>query len=203
MIDQFVVSGESKWNLHNGLVMLLPHGFDGAGPEHSSSRVERFLQLSDTHDKPVLDLDFDIYQECNVQIVNCTTAAQYFHVLRRQMLRPFRKPLIVVAPKKLLKLREAGSDIEEFHEGKCFLRISPENNTTIVPSKVRKVLFCSGQVYYDLIAEREKLQKTDIAIIRLEQLAPFPFKNMLEEIKRYPNAEFTWCQEEHKNAGGW
>ena len=182
MIDQFVVSGESKWNLHNGLVMLLPHGYDGAGPEHSSSRVERFLQLSDTHDKPVLDLDFDIYQECNVQIVNCTTAAQYFHVLRRQMLRPFRKPLIVVAPKKLLKLREAGSDIEEFHEGKCFLRIIPENNATIVPSKVRKVLFCSGQVYYDLIAEREKLQKTDIAIIRLEQLAPFPFKNMLEEI---------------------
>ena len=106
MIDQFVTSGESKWNLSNGLVMLLPHGFDGNGPEHSSCRIERFLQSSDSYDCPMTLPKRDLYEECNIQIVNCSTAAQYFHVLRRQMLRPFRKPLVVVAPKKMLKMRE-------------------------------------------------------------------------------------------------
>jgi 2-oxoglutarate dehydrogenase complex dehydrogenase (E1) component-like enzyme len=148
--------------------MLLPHGFDGQGPEHSSSRVERFLQLSDTTDCPTIKPKLDTYQEVNMQIVNCTTAANYFHVLRRQLIRPFRKPLIVVSPKKLLKLREAGSDIEEFKHGNNFKRVIGETNPAITPANVRKVVFCSGQVYYDLIAEREKLGKKDIAIVRVE-----------------------------------
>jgi len=175
MIDQFFASGESKWNVKNGLVLLLPHGFDGQGPEHSSSRVERFLQLSDTTDCPTIKSKMDVYQEVNMQIVNCTTAANYFHILRRQMIRPFRKPLVVISPKKLLKLREAGSDIEEFAHGHNFQRVIGETNKSIVPNSVRKVVMCSGQVYYDLVAEREKLGKKDIAIIRIEQLSPFPF----------------------------
>jgi 2-oxoglutarate dehydrogenase E1 component len=163
-----LASGETKWNVKNGLVLLLPHGFDGQGPEHSSARVERFLQLSDTSDTPVLKNKQQIYEECNMQIVNCSTAANYFHVLRRQLIRPFRKPLVVIAPKKLLKLREAGSDLEDFAKGNDFKRIIGETNKTIVPSNVRKVIFCSGQVYYDLVAEREKLGKKDIAIVRVE-----------------------------------
>lgn len=126
MIDQFVTSGESKWNTSNGLVMLLPHGFDGNGPEHSSCRIERYLQLSDTYDSPLTLPKRDLYEECNIQIVNCSTASQYFHVLRRQMLRPFRKPLIVVAPKKMLKMREVCSDMSEFTTGKEFRRVLPE-----------------------------------------------------------------------------
>ena len=168
MIDQFVVSGESKWNIHNGLVMLLPHGFDGNGPEHSSCRVERYLQLSDSYDNPVQKPKKDLYEECNIQIVNCSTAAQYFHVLRRQMLRPFRKPLIVVAPKKMLKMREVSSEISEFGEGTTFQRVLPETDETIKPTACRKAIFCSGQVYYDLMAEREKLKKKDVAIVRVE-----------------------------------
>lgn len=168
MIDQFFASGETKWNVKNGLVLLLPHGFDGQGPEHSSARVERFLQLSDTSDVPVVRSNYETYTEVNIQIVNCTTAANYFHVLRRQLLRPFRKPLVVIAPKKLLKLREAGSDIEEFTKGQTFKRIIGETNKEIAPEKVRKLVLCSGQVYYDLIAEREKLGKKDIAIVRVE-----------------------------------
>lgn len=175
MIDQFIVSGEGKWNTSNGLVMLLPHGFDGNGPEHSSCRVERYLQLSDTPDTPKVKPKRDIYEECNLQIINATTAAQYFHVLRRQLLRPFRKPLVVVAPKKMLKMREVASSTEEFLEGKAFIRVMPEVNKTVQPSNVSKVVFCSGQVYYDLVAERERLGKNNIAILRLEQLAPFPY----------------------------
>lgn len=144
MIDQFVTSGESKWNLHNGLVMLLPHGFDGNGPEHSSCRIERYLQSSDSYDSPLTLPKRDLYEECNIQIVNCSTAAQYFHVLRRQMLRPFRKPLIVVAPKKMLKMREVASDMSEFASGTQFKRVIPEQNDAIKPEKCRKVIFCSG-----------------------------------------------------------
>lgn len=204
MIDQFVTSGESKWNVHNGLVMLLPHGFDGNGPEHSSCRVERYLQLSDSYDSPLTLPKRDLYEECNIQIVNCSTAAQYFHVLRRQMLRPFRKPLIVVAPKKMLKMREVCSDIDEFVTGQEFRRVLPESNADINPAKVRKVIACSGQVYYDLIAEREKKGAKDIAIIRVEQLAPFPFNSLGAEMAKYnKNAEVVWCQEEQKNAGCW
>jgi len=117
MIDQFISSGEAKWNVHNGLVMLLPHGFDGNGPEHSSCRVERYLQLCDTPDTPKVKPKRDIYEECNMQVINATTAPQYFHVLRRQLLRPFRKPLVVVAPKKMLKMREVASNTDEFVDG--------------------------------------------------------------------------------------
>ena len=126
-----------------------------------------------------------------MQIVNCTTAAQYFHVLRRQMLRPFRKPLVVVAPKKLLKLRDASSNLEDFSTGKTFLRVIPDKE--IEPKKTRKVIFCSGQVYYDLINEREKTGKKDVAILRLEQLAPFPFTSFMAELEKYPQAEIMWC----------
>lgn len=191
IIDQFVTSGETKWNIQNGLVMLLPHGFDGAGPEHSSCRVERYLSLSNSHDCVTQKPKRDLYEECNMQIVNCTTAAQYFHVLRRQMLRPFRKPLVVVAPKKLLKLRDASSNLEDFSTGKTFLRVIPDKE--IEPKKTRKVIFCSGQVYYDLINEREKTGKKDVAILRLEQLAPFPFTSFMAELEKYPQAEIMWC----------
>lgn len=146
--------------------MLLPHGYDGAGPEHSSCRVERYLQLCETFDSVTSKPEKDLYEETNMQVVNCTTAAQYFHVLRRQMLRPFRKPLIVVAPKKLLKLKTAASDLEEFSSGKSFIRVIPDSQTD--PKTTRKVIFCSGQVYYDLVNERAKLGKKDIAILRLE-----------------------------------
>lgn len=147
MIDQFVAAGEAKWNQSNGLVMLLPHGYDGNGPEHSSCRVERFLQLSDSVDSPekaALHLQ-SYYEECNLGIVNCTTASQYFHVLRRQMRRSFRKPLIVVAPKKMLKFAPAGSSIEDFATDSTFLRVIGDMRTDLVPAnKVRKVIFCSG-----------------------------------------------------------
>ncbi len=144
MIDQFVTSGEAKWNVHNGLVMLLPHGFDGNGPEHSSARVERYLQLSDSADCPTTQSRKDIYEICNMQIVNCTTAAQYYHVLRRQMLRSFRKPLIVIAPKRMLKMKEVCSSTEDFVTGKHFKRVLGETNPAVVPAKVRKVILCSG-----------------------------------------------------------
>jgi len=144
MIDQFVVSGQSKWNIQNGLVMLLPHGFDGNGPEHSSCRIERYLQMSDSFDSPITKPKRDLYEECNIQIVNCSTAANYFHVLRRQMLRPFRKPLIVVAPKKMLKMREVASDMEEFMPGTEFRRVIPETDESIKAANCKKVILCSG-----------------------------------------------------------
>lgn len=137
-------------------------------------------------------------------VVNCSTAAQFFHVLRRQMRRPYRKPLVVIAPKKLLKFAAAASNIEDFAEQSTFQRIVPEQNKEIVAdSKVRKVILCSGQVYYDLIGEREKRQINDVAIIRVEQLSPWPFRSIGANLERYPNAEITWCQEETKNGGVW
>jgi probable 2-oxoglutarate dehydrogenase E1 component DHKTD1 len=143
MIDQFIASGESKWNVHQGLVMLLPHGYDGAGPEHSSCRVERYLQLSDSPDTPHSGkVKQDIYEECNMQIINATTSAQIFHAFRRQLLRPFRKPLIVVAPKKMLKLREASSELKDFAVNTSFQRIISDKS--VDNNKVKKVIFCSG-----------------------------------------------------------
>jgi 2-oxoglutarate dehydrogenase E1 component len=183
--------------------MLLPHGFDGNGPEHSSARVERYLQLSDSADCPTSQSRRDVYEVCNIQVVNCTTAAQYFHVLRRQMLRSFRKPLIVIAPKKMLKMKEVCSNTEDFTTGTHFKRVLGETNAAVVPAKVRKVILCSGQVYYDLVAERDRLGKTDIAILRIEQLAPFPFNSLAHELKPYKDIPITWCQEEHKNQGPW
>lgn len=195
MIDQFVSSGETKWNVKNGLVMLLPHGYDGAGPEHSSSRLERFLALTDADDMPPTDdwTELKIAQHCSMKVVNCSTASQYFHVLRRQIRRPFRKPLIVVAPKKLLKYKGANSNIEDFGEGLRFKRVLPDVHSGLVAdNKVKKVLFCTGQIYYDLENERNKRGIKDIAIVRVEELSPFPFRSIEPELKKYNNAEVMW-----------
>lgn len=179
--------------------MLLPHGYDGQGPEHSSCRIERFLQLCDEHDKNGLR-----DERVNMQVVNATTAANYFHLLRRQMRRSFRKPLVVAAPKKLLKYARANSDIEEFAEGNRFKKIYPDQNKGLVaPEKVKKVILCSGQVYYDIDNARTKENNNDIAVIRVEQLSPFPFKGITAELQKYKNAKVQWVQEEPQNQGYW
>jgi 2-oxoglutarate dehydrogenase complex dehydrogenase (E1) component-like enzyme len=206
MIDTMVTSGETKWGIQNGLVLLLPHGYDGAGPEHSSSRVERFLQLSDASDVPPTNehAEEQILKETNVIIANCSTSAQYFHLLRAQMRRTYRKPLIVVAPKKMLKFRPASSDIEEFGAGKRFKRVIEDGSANLVADdKVRKVVYCSGQVYYDLESKRTKEGINDVAIVRVEQIAPFPYRSLRPSAKKYKNAEHCWVQEEPKNAGCW
>jgi 2-oxoglutarate dehydrogenase E1 component len=208
IIDQFICSGEAKWNVKSGLVMLLPHGYDGQGPEHSSSRMERYLQLCNQDEllpaNPEKYDNVEVKKEVNMQVLNCTTAANYFHALRTHMRMPFRKPMIVVAPKKLLKLRLASSNIEAFAEGTRFQEIIPDPNTELVkPEKVRKVVLCSGQVYYDLVAAVKKDGKNDIAVIRIESVCPFPFKEIIEQLKSFKNAKLTWAQEEPKNAGGW
>ncbi|OJU12492.1 MAG: 2-oxoglutarate dehydrogenase E1 component, partial [Caulobacterales bacterium 68-7] len=196
VIDQFISSGERKWLRMSGLVMLLPHGYEGQGPEHSSARVERFLQQC---------------AEDNMQVVNCTTPANYFHVLRRQLRREFRKPLIVFTPKSLLRHKKAVSKLSEMAEGSSFHRVLHDDaergiNTTIKlqdPDKIRRVLLCSGKVYYDLLDEREKRGIDDVYIMRLEQFYPWPMKSMSTELGRFKNAELVWVQEEPKNMGGW
>lgn len=206
MIDQFLASGETKWNLRNGLVMLLPHGYDGQGPEHSSCRIERYLQLTSASDMPPTEADtIAIIQErINMRVCNPTTAANYFHLLRSQVRRPFRKPLIVVSPKKLLKLKAANSNIEEFGQGLRFMKVIPDKGENMVAAdKIRKVIFCSGQVYYDLENERTKKGVKDVAIVRVEQIAPFPFRSVRKVLEEYKNAEIMWTQEEPKNQGAW
>jgi 2-oxoglutarate dehydrogenase complex dehydrogenase (E1) component-like enzyme len=185
MIDQFVASGETKWNLRNGLVMLLPHGYDGAGPEHSSCRIERFLQLTDAGDEmpPEDERNSTIHEKQNMRVCNPSTSANYFHLLRSQVRRPIRKPLIVVSPKKLLKFKGASSDIEEFGTGLRYRKVIPDcGESMVADDKVRRVVFCSGQVYYDLEAARKKRGAWDVAIVRVEQLAPFPFRGCRAEI---------------------
>ena len=197
VIDQFISSGERKWLRMSGLVMLLPHGYEGQGPEHSSARMERFLQQC---------------AEDNMQVVNCTTPANYFHALRRQMHRDFRKPLIVFTPKSLLRHKKAVSALSDMAEGTSFHRVLWDDaqlntgNTTIKlkgDSEIRRVLICSGKVYYDLLEEREKRGLNDVYILRLEQLYPWPMKSMMTELARFPNAELVWVQEEPKNMGGY
>jgi len=196
VIDQFISSGERKWLRMSGLVMLLPHGYEGQGPEHSSARIERFLQQC---------------AEDNLQIVNCTTPANYFHVLRRQLHRDFRKPLIVFTPKSLLRHKKCVSALDEMAEGTSFHRVLWDDaqlrngNTTIElkgDSEIRRVVLCSGKVYYDLLDEREKRGLSDVYILRLEQLYPWPMKSVMQELARFPNADLVWCQEEPKNMGG-
>ncbi|MFP4097511.1 MAG: 2-oxoglutarate dehydrogenase E1 component [Alphaproteobacteria bacterium] len=190
IIDQFISSAESKWLRMSGLVMLLPHGFEGQGPEHSSARLERFLQLSG---------------DDNWQICNCTTPANYFHVLRRQMHRDFRKPLVVMTPKSLLRHKLVTSPLEAFVDGTSFHRvfgeIEPEN--LIQPEKIRRVVVCSGKIYYDLLQARREREIKDVAIIRVEQLYPFPGKRLAQEFKQFENADIVWCQEEPENQGAW
>ncbi len=196
IIDQFITSSESKWGRASGLVMLLPHGYEGQGPEHSSARLERFLQLCAGE---------------NIQVVNCTTPSNYFHVLRRQMHREFRKPLIIMTPKSLLRHKRCVSNISEFVTRSSFHRVLEDDayqkNNNLIPlkkdEKIRKVVMCSGKIYYDLIEEREKNKINDIVFIRLEQLYPFPAKTLARLLKRYKKAKFIWCQEEPKNMGAW
>ena len=196
IIDQFITSSESKWGRASGLVLLLPHGYEGQGPEHSSARLERFLQLCAGE---------------NIQVVNCTTPSNYFHVLRRQMHREFRKPLIIMTPKSLLRHKRCISNISEFTSRSSFHRVleddayKKENKliTLKKDSKIKKVVMCSGKIYYDLVEAREKNKKDKVIFVRLEQLYPFPAKTLANVLKRYKNAEFLWCQEEPKNMGAW
>ncbi len=188
MIDQFIASGEVKWLRANGLVMLLPHGYEGQGPEHSSARLERFLQLCAND---------------NIQVCNITTPANYFHVLRRQMLRPFRKPLVIMTPKSLLRHPMARSDASEFMDGHQFMRIKSDTSE-IADKDVRRLVLCSGKVAYDLIEKRDEHDIDDITIVRLEQLYPFPGEPLAKRIGKMPNLqEIVWCQEEPKNNGAW
>jgi 2-oxoglutarate dehydrogenase E1 component len=187
VMDQFISSGETKWGRVCGLVQLLPHGYEGQGPEHSSARLERYLQLCAEH---------------NMQVCVPSNAAQVFHLLRRQMLRPFRKPLVVMTPKSLLRKKEAASSIQELANG-SFQTVIPDT-TTVDPKGVKRIIACSGKVYYDLVFKRTELQRSDTAIIRVEQLYPFPHKQFEAEMKRYPGAtEVVWCQEEPQNQGAW
>lgn len=206
IIDQFLSSGESKWNISSGLVLLLPHGMDGQGPEHSSCRIERFLELIEDH-----PFDFDYRQTdkniitTNIQVCNPTTPANYFHLLLRQIRRTFRKPLIIPTPKRLLRLKEARSNLSEFGSNTSFEKVRGEQNPEILasPQNVKLVLICSGNVYYDLLAERTKLGRKDVAIVTLEQVAPLPYTSLVEKTKMFSNAQFRWVQEEHLNNGCW
>ena len=195
MFDQFINSGESKWLRMSGLVVLLPHGFEGQGPEHSSARLERFLQLS---------------AEENWIVANCTTPANYFHILRRQLHRDFRKPLILMTPKSLLRHPMCISTAEDFTNGSTFHRVlwddAQKGNSTLklkADTKIRRVVICSGKVYYDLLAERDARGLDDIYLLRLEQIYPVPTMALTAELSRFPGADIVWCQEEPKNQGAW
>ncbi|XP_028632770.1 2-oxoglutarate dehydrogenase, mitochondrial isoform X1 [Grammomys surdaster] len=208
IIDQFICPGQAKWVRQNGIVLLLPHGMEGMGPEHSSARPERFLQMCNDDPDVLPDLqeeNFDINQlyDCNWIVVNCSTPGNFFHVLRRQILLPFRKPLIVFTPKSLLRHPEARTSFDEMLPGTHFQRVIPEDGPAAQdPHKVKRLLFCTGKVYYDLTRERKARDMTEeVAITRIEQLSPFPFDLLLKEAQKYPNAELAWCQEEHKNQG--
>ncbi|XP_065076857.1 2-oxoglutarate dehydrogenase complex component E1 isoform X5 [Ochlerotatus camptorhynchus] len=209
IIDQFISSGQAKWVRQSGLVMLLPHGMEGMGPEHSSARVERFLQMcSDDPDYfPPESEDFAIRQlhDINWIVANCSTPANYFHIMRRQIAMPFRKPLVLMTPKSLLRHPEARSPFSEMTDGTEFQRVIPDASPASQnPSKVKKLIFCSGRVYYDLVkARRERNLESDIAISRLEQISPFPYDLIKAECAKYSNAELVWSQEEHKNQGYW
>uniref|UniRef100_A0A0B7B3G2 oxoglutarate dehydrogenase (succinyl-transferring) n=2 Tax=Arion vulgaris TaxID=1028688 RepID=A0A0B7B3G2_9EUPU len=209
IIDQFISSGQAKWVRQSGIVLLLPHGFEGMGPEHSSCRLERFLQLSndDADHFPPEGPNFEIQQlhETNWFVGNFTTPANFFHAMRRQIALPFRKPLIVCTPKSLLRLPEARSSFDEMIEGTCFQRLIPdEEEAAKSPETVKKIIFCTGKVYYELVKERETRQlNSDIAISRIEQLTPFPFDLVKVELAKYPKAIVCWAQEEHKNMGAY
>jgi len=189
IIDQFIASSESKWLRMSGITLLLPHGSEGQGPEHSSCRIERFLQLC---------------AEDNWQVANCTTPANYFHILRRQVRRKFRKPLILATPKSLLRHKMCVSKLAEFGPNTGFQRVIGDSAPQLLPAtKIRRAVLCSGKVYYDLLAARDAQKIDDTALIRLEQFYPFPHKLLAQELARYPNAEVIWCQEEPENQGGW
>ncbi|POF62378.1 2-oxoglutarate dehydrogenase E1 component [Novacetimonas maltaceti] len=187
IIDQFIASGETKWLRMSGLVMLLPHGYEGQGPEHSSARLERYLQLC---------------AEDNLRVCNLTTPANYYHALRRQLFLDYRKPLIIMTPKSLLRNKLAVSELKDFGPGTTFRPVIGEIDA-IDPKKVERVVICSGKVYYDLLTERRERKLDTVAIVRLEQFYPFPAKLLGDELARYPDAKVIWCQEEPANMGGW
>ena len=188
IIDQFIASGESKWLRMSGLVMLLPHGYEGQGPEHSSARPERFLQLC---------------AEDNMQVANCSTPASYFHILRRQIHRDFRKPLIIMTPKSLLRHKACVSNLDMFGPGSGFHRVLHEDNPPSKPKDCKQVVLCSGKVFYDLLEKRDAEKIKDVHIIRLEQLYPFPVDALLDELEPYKHCDLVWCQEEPRNMGYW
>ena len=197
VMDQFISSGESKWLRMSGLTLLLPHGYEGQGPEHSSARLERYLQLC---------------AQDNMQVCTPTTPANYFHVLRRQMHRPFRKPLVLMTPKSLLRNKKCVSFLSDMLPSNSFHRVLRDQAeavpgaTTIelVPDdKIKRVVLCSGKVYFDLMEEREKRGENRIQIIRVEQIYPFPENVLAEELNRFPKADIVWCQEEPQNQGAW
>jgi 2-oxoglutarate dehydrogenase E1 component len=197
VIDQFISSGEMKWLRMNGLVMLLPHGYEGQGPEHSSARLERYLQLC---------------AQDNMQVACPTTPANYFHILRRQLHRPFRKPLILMTPKSLLRHKRCISFLSDMEPGSSFHRVFrdqaecvPGATTVKLASddQIKRVVLCTGKVYFDLMEEREKRGENRIQLLRIEQLYPFPQSALADELKRFPKAEIIWCQEEPKNQGAW
>jgi 2-oxoglutarate dehydrogenase E1 component len=196
LFDQFISSAERKWLRMSGLVCLLPHGYEGQGPEHSSARLERFLQMC---------------AEDNMQVANCTTPANYFHILRRQLKREIRKPLILMTPKSLLRHKRATSTLAELGADTTFHRLlwddaqylKGEKIKLVADDKIKRVVLCSGKVYYDLYEEREKRGVNDIYIMRVEQLYPFPTKALITELSRFKQAEIVWCQEEPRNMGAW
>jgi 2-oxoglutarate dehydrogenase E1 component len=207
VFDQFISSGERKWLRMSGLVCLLPHGYEGQGPEHSSARLERYLQMC---------------AEDNMQVANCTTPANYFHILRRQLKRDIRKPLILMTPKSLLRHKRAVSRLDEMGPDTTFHRLLWDDAQYPLPDpppqagegreraiklvaddKIRRVVMCSGKVYYDLYEEREKRGINDVYLLRVEQLYPFPTKALVQELSRFKQAEMVWCQEEPRNMGAW
>jgi 2-oxoglutarate dehydrogenase E1 component len=188
IVDQFIASAEDKWKRLSGLVLLLPHGFEGQGPEHSSARLERFLAMA---------------AEDNIQVTYPSTPAQYFHLLRRQMLRALRKPLVVMTPKSLLRHPEVVSELGEFANGQ-FQRIIPETSVEVKAEIVKRILMCSGKIYYELRKQRETLKRDDVAIVRLEQLYPLNESLLKETLGFYPeNTPVVWVQEEPENMGAW
>ncbi len=199
MFDQFISSGESKWLRMSGLVCLLPHGYEGQGPEHSSARLERFLQMCGGD---------------NWIVANCTTPANYFHILRRQLHRSYRKPLILMTPKSLLRHKLATSEAADFVTGSSFHRVLWDDADTqkktgksemklAADDKIKRVVMCSGKVYYDLLEARDERGIDDIYLMRVEQFYPFPALSLVKEMERFPNADVVWCQEEPKNQGAW
>ncbi len=196
VFDQFISSGERKWLRMSGLVCLLPHGYEGQGPEHSSARLERFLQMC---------------AEDNMQVANVTTPANYFHILRRQLKRDVRKPLILMTPKSLLRHKRAVSSLDELGPDSTFHRVLPDDAQVgrtgdfklAKDEEIRRVVLCSGKVYYDLLEAREEREQNDVYLLRVEQLYPFPAKSVITELRRFPNAELVWCQEEPANMGSW
>lgn len=210
IIDQFLASGERKWLQRTGLTLLLPHGYDGAGPEHSNARIERFLSLCDDHPLRVQpsdehDTETRQAQDCNLQIVMPSTPANYFHALRRQLHRDFRKPLVLLTSKSLLRHPLARSALADMAENTWMRKLIPETAAWLnAPKKIDRIVLCAGQIYYALARARELNKLSSVVLLRVEQLSPFPYSEIVRECDRYPNAtKIIWCQEEPINLGPW